>query len=102
EELVALPGVGRKTANLVLAEAFGVPGITVDTHVKRLTQRLGLTTQTDPDKIEIELSKRLPREEWSLFSVRLIQHGRQVCTARSPRCHGCCLLRCCPTGLARI
>ena len=102
EELTALPGVGRKTANLVLAEAFGVPGITVDTHVTRVTRRLGLTQRTDPDRIEQDLMALLPRDQWNGFSLRVIQHGRAVCKARSPRCHQCVLLQSCPTGLAHV
>ena len=102
EELVALPGVGRKTANLVLAEAFGIPGLVVDTHVTRLSQRLGLTQQTGADKIEQDLMKILPPEEWNLLSLRLIHHGRAVCKARNPRCESCPLLRLCPEGLSRI
>jgi len=102
EELTALPGVGRKTANLVLAEAFGVPGITVDTHVTRVTRRLGLTQRTDPDRIEQDLMALLPRDQWNGFALRVIQHGRAVCKARSPRCHQCVLLQSCPTGLAHV
>jgi len=102
EELVALPGVGRKTANLVLAEAFGIPGIVVDTHVKRVTQRLGLTKRSDPDHIERDLSQIIPRVAWNRFSLRLIQHGRAVCKARNPRCEECALLRVCPEGLKRV
>ena len=102
EELTALPGVGRKTANLVLAEAFGVPGITVDTHVTRVTRRLGLTQRTDPDRIEQDLMALLPRDQWNGFALRVIQHGRAVCKARTPRCHQCVLLQSCPTGLAHV
>ena len=102
EALVELPGIGRKTANLVLAEAFGTPGITVDTHVKRLSQRLSLTSRTDPDKIEQDLMKLVPRDQWNSFSLRLIQHGRSVCKARSPRCHQCALLSWCPTGVGNV
>ena len=102
EELTALPGVGRKTANLVLAEAFGVPGIVVDTHVRRITQRLGLTRRSDPDHIERDLMQVIPRVSWNRFSLRLIQHGRAVCKARNPRCEDCALLRVCPEGLSRV
>lgn len=92
EALVDLPGVGRKTANVVLGEAFGIPaGIAVDTHVKRVARRLGLTSVDDPLKIEAELEELLPREEWVAFSMRMILHGRRVCVARKPRCAGCCL-----------
>jgi endonuclease-3 len=102
EELVRLPGVGRKTANLVLAEAFGIPGVVVDTHVSRLSQRLGLTAAADPEKIERDLVKIVPRDQWSAFSLRLILHGRAVCKARNPDCHACTLVSCCPTGVARV
>lgn len=92
EALVDLPGVGRKTANVVLGEAFGIPaGIAVDTHVKRVARRLGLTSADDPLKIEAELEELLPREEWVGFSMRMILHGRRVCVARKPRCATCCL-----------
>ena len=101
EELVRLPGVGRKTANLVLAEAFGIPGIVVDTHVGRLSQRMGLSSKTDPEKIEMDLVKIIPRDQWSSFSLRLILHGRAVCKARKPDCHACPLVPCCPMGLSR-
>jgi endonuclease-3 len=96
EGLVALPGIGRKTANVILGNAFGVPGITVDTHVRRLSRRLGLSTHTDPVKIEHDLMARLPRRAWTDFSHRLILHGRQVCHARKPNCEGCGLRRLCP------
>jgi endonuclease-3 len=96
EELVPLPGIGRKTANVILGNAFGVPGITVDTHVARLSYRLGLTTQTDPVKIERDLMRLIPRKEWTMFSHRLIFHGRQVCFARKPLCEQCVLLQVCP------
>jgi endonuclease-3 len=96
EELAALPGVGRKTANVVLGDAFGVPGITVDTHVGRLSRRLGLTTHTDPVKAEFALMKLVPQPEWTRFSHRLILHGRQVCHARSPKCESCALVPLCP------
>jgi endonuclease-3 len=96
EELVTLPGIGRKTANVVLGDAFGVPGITVDTHVKRLSQRLGLTRHTDPVKIEQDLMKLLPPANWTAFSHRLILHGRNVCRARKPQCDACILQQVCP------
>jgi endonuclease-3 len=95
--LAALPGVGRKTAKVVLCEGFGIAaGVTVDTHVRRLARRLGLTRSEDPEKIAAELEKLIPREEWIRFSTRLILHGRRVCTARAPRCDGCCLNELCP------
>jgi endonuclease-3 len=96
EELVALPGIGRKTANVVLGNAFGVPGITVDTHVNRLSCRLGLTKNTDPEKIEQDLMQLIPDKEWTMFSHRMIFHGRQVCFARKPNCPGCTLKDVCP------
>ncbi|HJT78725.1 MAG TPA: endonuclease III [Gemmataceae bacterium] len=96
EELVPLPGVGRKTANVILGNAFGTPGITVDTHVGRLSRRLGLTEHSDPEKVERDLMALVPRKEWTMFSHRLIFHGRQVCHARKPDCAGCGLARLCP------
>jgi endonuclease III len=96
EELVPLPGVGRKTANVVLGNAFNVPGITVDTHVTRLSRRLGLTEHTDPEKIERDLMELIPRKEWTMFSHRMIFHGRQVCFARKPNCEACVLAKVCP------
>jgi endonuclease-3 len=100
KELVPLSGVGRKTANVILGTAFATPGITVDTHVGRLSRRLGLTEQTDPVKVERDLMGLLPRKEWTMFSHRLIFHGRQVCHARKPNCTGCGLAALCPrTGV---
>jgi endonuclease-3 len=97
ESLVALPGVGRKTANVVLGTAYGIPtGVVVDTHVTRLTYRLGLTTQTDAVKIERDLMQCLPQEEWIEFSHRLIHHGRRICKARRPLCEECVLNSVCP------
>jgi endonuclease-3 len=99
EKLVSLPGVARKTANVVLAHAYGIiQGVTVDTHVKRLSKRLGLTEQTDPVKIERDLMKLLPQPEWENWSIRLIYHGRAVCQARKPRCRECLLARLCPSA----
>jgi endonuclease-3 len=95
-ELITLPGVGRKTANVVLGDAFNTPGITVDTHVARLSCRLGLTRHTDPVKIEFALMDLLPESEWTAFSHRLILHGRAICHARNPRCDSCVLDRVCP------
>jgi len=94
--LVKLPGVGRKTANVVLGDAFGVPGITVDTHVGRLSRRLGLTVQEDPVKVEHDLMAVIPRADWTPFSHRMIFHGRQVCFARKPNCPGCTMYTLCP------
>ncbi|HTU16616.1 MAG TPA: endonuclease III [Gemmataceae bacterium] len=96
EELVPLPGVGRKTANVLLGNAFDVPGIVVDTHVGRLSQRMGLSENTDPDKIERDLMALLSRKEWTMFSHRMIFHGRQVCNARKPLCEECQLAALCP------
>src|SRR6266550_3300731 len=101
EDLVTLPGVGRKTANVVLGVAFGIPGFAVDTHVKRLTRRLALTKSTDPVKIEAEVTKMLPPEEWTGFSLRLILHGRRICLARTPRCPECVLNDFCPSSTVR-
>lgn len=97
-DLVTVPGVGRKTANVVRSVWFGEPGLPVDTHVARLARRLGLTTQTDPVKIELELNRMIPARERGLFSLRLILHGRQVCLARSPRCGACVLADFCPSA----
>jgi endonuclease-3 len=96
EALVKLPGIGRKTANVILGNAFDVPGITVDTHVGRLSRRLGLSGHTDPEKVERDLMALIPRKDWTMFSHRLILHGRQVCFARKPNCPGCVLERHCP------
>jgi endonuclease-3 len=99
EDLTPLPGVGRKTANVVLGNAYGVPGIVVDTHMRRLAQRLGLTRQDDPVKIEFELMPLIPRADWTWFSHAIITHGRQVCAARKPNCAGCVLRDLCPSAL---
>ncbi len=96
EDLVTLPGVGRKTANVLLGHVFGQPGLVVDTHVRRVAFRLGLTKQKDADQIELDLQKLLPPEQWTPFSMRLILHGRQVCFARAPRCESCQLRSNCP------
>ncbi len=95
-ELVKIPGVGRKTANVVMGEIFGKPSITVDTHVKRLSARLGLSDNTDPGKIERDLKKIIPAEEQTVFCHRLITHGRQICGARKPLCRVCSLNSICP------
>jgi endonuclease-3 len=95
-ELVTLPGVGRKTANVVLGDAFNTPGITVDTHVGRVSRRLGLTRHMDPVKVEFALMDLMPQQEWTAFSHRLILHGRAICHARNPRCESCALARLCP------
>ena len=96
EALVALPGIGRKTANVVLGTAFGQHAIFVDTHVKRLSNRLGLTVESDPHRIERDLQALLPPKDWTLFAHRLIHHGRRVCAARKPRCGECQIARWCP------
>jgi endonuclease III len=97
DELVSLPGVGRKTANMVLGDAFGMPSITVDTHVARLAQRLGWTAASDPDKIEQDIAALLPRSEWTPASHRVMWHGRRVCHARTPACGACEVARWCPS-----
>jgi endonuclease-3 len=98
-ELIELPGVGRKTANIILANAFGiVEGVAVDTHVGRLAQRLGLSENKDPNKIEADLMKIIPKEQWIKITDLLIFHGRRVCTAKKPNCAGCVLNRICPSA----
>jgi endonuclease III len=100
EELVALPGAARKTANVVLAHAYGInAGVTVDTHVKRLTNRLGLTASDEPLKIERDLIALLPQPDWENWSIRLIYHGRAICNARKPDCENCALADLCPSAL---
>jgi endonuclease-3 len=96
-DLVTLPGVGRKTANVVLGNAFGVPGITVDTHFGRLARRFGWTVATDPGEVEQEVGALVPRSEWTMLSHRLIWHGRRVCHARRPACGACGIARLCPS-----
>jgi endonuclease-3 len=98
EDLVRLPGVGRKTANVVAAERGATQGIVVDTHVRRLSQRLGFTRQEDPVKIERDLMRLVPREEWARFPHLLIWHGRRVCIARAPRCEDCAVNALCPSS----
>ncbi len=97
KDLVALPGVGRKTANVVLGNAFGVPGITVDTHFQRLTHRFRWTSETDPVKIEQVVAELIPKRDWTMMSHRLIWHGRRVCHARTPACGVCPLAALCPS-----
>ncbi len=103
-ELLTLPGVARKTANVVLGSAFGIPaGVVVDTHVFRLSHRLRLTRAKTPEKVEQDLIRKVPREEWINFSHRLIFHGRQVCCARKPKCHECSLTEVCPkVGVMKV
>ena len=100
EDLITLRGVARKTANIVLGNAYGtVEGIAVDTHVKRLANRLGFSSQSDPDKIEQDLMRLIPRDRWFDFTYVLIDHGRAVCVARRPRCEDCVVNRLCPSSL---
>ncbi len=96
KDLVELPGVGRKTANVVLGNAFGIPGITVDTHFGRLARRFGLTEETDPVKVEHEVGALYPKKDWTMLSHHLIWHGRRVCHARNPACGACPVARWCP------
>ncbi|MEW6386401.1 MAG: endonuclease III [Thermodesulfobacteriota bacterium] len=98
DELVKLPGVGRKTANVILGNAFGIPGIVVDTHLGRVAQRLGLTSAKDPVKIEFDLMPLVPQDRWVKFSHQMIWHGREICLARKPKCSRCPLLPYCDYG----
>jgi endonuclease-3 len=98
EDLVKLPGIGRKTANVILGSAFGIPGIVVDTHVKRVSQRIGLTRESDPVKIEFDLMALIPKKDWIAFSHQMIWHGRALCQARKPKCPECPLLDLCDYG----
>ncbi|MHC4244030.1 MAG: endonuclease III [Planctomycetota bacterium] len=98
EEILTLPGVGRKTANCVLGNAFGVPGVVCDTHVIRLSRRLGLSPNSDPVKLEFDLAEIIPRKNWLLFSDLLIFHGRNICKARKPDCVNCPLAKYCPAA----
>jgi len=98
EELLKLPGVGRKTANVVLGEIFKVPGIIVDTHAGRLSRRIGLTENTDPVKVEKDLMGLIPRDKWTVFSHWLVSHGRAVCNSRKPLCHECMIKPYCDFG----
>jgi endonuclease-3 len=98
EELLTLPGVGRKTANCVLGDAFGIPGITCDTHVIRLSRRLGLSENSDPVKLEFDLAEIVPKKNWTAFSHLIITHGRNVCMARKPNCPDCPIAKYCPSA----
>jgi len=98
EQLVTLPGVGRKTANCVLGDAFGIPGITCDTHVIRLSRRLALSENTDPVKLEFDLAEIVPKKDWTQFSHVLITHGRNICKARKPGCPDCPIAEHCPSA----
>jgi endonuclease-3 len=97
EDLVKLPGIGRKTANVVLGNAFGIPGLTVDTHFGRLVRRFGWTTEEDPVKVEHAVAALLPKAEWTMFSHRVIFHGRRVCHSRTPACGACAIASLCPS-----
>src|SRR5207253_2039416 len=101
EDLVTLPGIGRKTANVILGVAFDIPGFAVDTHVTRLTNLLGLVKTRDPEKIEAMVTRMVPPVEWTGLSLRLILHGRRVCDARRPRCEECVLNDYCPSSLVK-
>jgi len=101
DDLVKLPGIGRKTANVILGVGFDVPGFAVDTHVKRLTNRLKITSSKDPVKIERQICSMVPKEEWTGLSLRLILHGRRICIARRPRCEECILNDFCPSSRTR-
>ena len=96
EELITLPGVGRKTANVIIGNAFGQPGIVVDTHVKRVAKRLGLTSSDNPDLVEQDLQQLLPKSQWTAVSQRLLLHGRYICLARKPQCRTCPVYQHCP------
>ena len=96
DELITLPGVGRKTANVIIGNAFGQPSIVVDTHVKRVAKRLGLTRSDNPDRVEQDLQQLMPQSKWTAFSQRLLLHGRYVCLARTPQCRTCSVYRYCP------
>jgi len=98
EDLLKLPGVGRKTANLVLGDIFGIPGIVVDTHANRLSNRIGLTSNSDPVKVEYDLMKVVPEKDWSKFCHQLVYHGRAVCNARKPKCSECRIIDYCDYG----
>ena len=98
EELLSLPGVGRKTANVILGNAFGIAGIVVDTHVGRLSRRLGLTKQQNPDKVEQDIMRLIPQNRWTMFSHLLVFHGRNICLARKPDCLHCKLNKLCPSA----
>ena len=99
DDLVSLPGIGRKTANLVLGEAFGIPGIVVDTHVLRLARRIGLTEKRDPVKVEFDLMEIVPKKQWTTFSNLLILHGRAVCNSRKPKHETCRIVDLCKEGI---
>ena len=95
EKLTSLPGVGRKTANVILGNVYGIDSIVVDTHVKRISKKLGLTREEDPEKIEYDLMKKLPKDHWILYNIQIITFGREICFARNPKCMQCPLLDLC-------
>ena len=101
-ELLTLPGVGRKTANVILGNIFRQPSIVVDTHVKRISGKLGFTENTDPEKVEYDLMEVLPKDHWILFNMHIITLGRTICTARKPDCANCFLREECPTGNPKV
>ena len=103
DDLITLPGVGRKTANVVLGHAFGIPGITVDTHFGRLSRRFGWSKQSDPVKVEFEVGELIPEKEWTNLSQRMIWHGRRICHSRKPACGACPLAKLCPSyGIGEV
>ena len=103
DDLITLPGVGRKTANVVLGHAFGIPGITVDTHFGRLSRRFGWSKQNNPVKVEFEVGELIPQKEWTNLSQRMIWHGRRVCHSRKPACGACALAKLCPSyGIGEV
>jgi endonuclease-3 len=103
EDLITLPGVGRKTANVVLGHAFGIPGITVDTHFGRLSRRFGWSKQSDPVKVEFEVGELIAEKEWTNLSQRMIWHGRRVCHSRKPACGACTIAKLCPSyGIGEV
>jgi len=102
EEMVKLPGVGRKTANMVLGGAFSLPAIIVDRHVLRVSQRIGFTKEKDPDKVEFELMDIVPKEHWTTFSFLLLNHGKNVCTAKNPRCEECPICELCDSCKVKL
>lgn len=101
EELTSLPGVGRKTANVIRGNIYNEPSIVVDTHVKRISKKLGFTKETDPTKVEMDLMKVLPKDHWILFNIQIIAHGRSICTAKNPACHECPLSSICKASVVR-
>lgn len=101
EDLTSLAGVGRKTANVIRGNIYGEPSIVVDTHVKRISRKLGFTKEEDPEKIEYDLMKILPKEHWIRYNIQIISHGRTICTARNPKCGECFLISVCPSGQKR-